>query len=101
MPFTTENWVGFSLHLCKCGWDFLFLLLYFPRPPVKEKGKSICFLLELPISNSLNFKETVLPPTCLLSQEREVSSSTVAPAVDKLITHKNITELRALKTPTF
>lgn len=56
MAFTTKNQVGFSLHLCKCGWDFLVLLFYFPRPPVKEKGKSICLLLEFPISDSLNLK---------------------------------------------
>lgn len=75
----------------------LFLLLYFLRPTIKEKGKSLCLLLEYCISDSLNSRETLLPPARLLSEEGQVSSFTLAPAVDKLITHSNITELRTLK----
>lgn len=42
----------------------------------------------------------MLPPAWLLSQEGEVSSFPVAPALDKLTTPKNIRELRALITLT-
>lgn len=96
MPFTTKDWVGFSLPLCKCVWN-LFWLLYFLRPAIKEEGNSLCLLLEFPISDSLNSRETVLLPAWLLSKEGEVSFLMLAPAVDKLITHRNMTELRTLK----
>lgn len=63
ISFTYKNWARLSASFQMCAFGLFCCYFAFPDQPLRKKGKrniSLCFLIDFPISDAVNSRETAL-----------------------------------------